>query len=364
MKVYILGAGASKPDGIPVTQELVDKAFWNFGGPVDGEQNRNLLGTWSKELALSTFRLVFEIFDKFYGTKLVYLLDQYYKTTFHPVTTNVTTDMIEDFFSRIRRLETGESDYGLGLSPEGITNLSRAAKFFFFHTLCYEAIKHPSREHYAKFVNKFLRQEGRHCIISFNYDLLPEDRLIDQCQRLVGGKWVPLDELSWTYCIEFKGIYHKQRYELLPEEKAKILYLKLHGSLNFGYHADTKEVSLYTLYADPWAYRRFDSGEWPDIPLLIPPLKVKEIDIPALKELWRKAEEYLSKATELHVLGYSLPDVDQEAHRLLGGVNGDQLERLVIANPNREHVRRLVSVLKVKPGLVKVYRNFEEYLKG
>jgi len=69
--VYLLGAGASKSDGMPLTNEIIDKAFWNFGGPVEGRVNTNLMGPWDKKEGLEKYRPVFELMDHFYGKNLV-----------------------------------------------------------------------------------------------------------------------------------------------------------------------------------------------------------------------------------------------------------------------------------------------------
>ncbi len=60
---YILGAGASKPDGMPLTNEIIDKAFCNFGSAVDNRTNTNLFGTWEKEDVFTRIRPVFKLMD-------------------------------------------------------------------------------------------------------------------------------------------------------------------------------------------------------------------------------------------------------------------------------------------------------------
>ena len=83
MRTYILGAGASKPDGVPVTRELFEKAFWNFGGEIDGRPNHYVLGTWEKKDVLE-LKPVLELYDRFYGTQFGKALATLYKDAIHP----------------------------------------------------------------------------------------------------------------------------------------------------------------------------------------------------------------------------------------------------------------------------------------
>ena len=101
--LYILGAGASKPDGLPLTSEVIDKAFWNFGGKYDN-RDEYMLGTWEKEDVFKIIRPVFELMDHFYNTNLVRLLERYYKEGHHPSSLDVSTNSL---FIAIKYLLSG-----------------------------------------------------------------------------------------------------------------------------------------------------------------------------------------------------------------------------------------------------------------
>ena len=283
INLYILGAGASNPDGVPVTSELIDQAFWNFGGKYDNK-DMFLMGTWDKETeVLPIVKPVLELYDKFYGTDLVEKLKNYYKDGYHPVSLGIATNNIEDFFSRLYYLSKGIESYNLNLTKQEISDLSKKANYLFFHTLAHSTIGISKPKYYSTFVEKLLKRNGKHCIMSFNYDLLLEDVFTSRDYlKYDGYKWLYPEELKWSYCINFNNVSGVP-YDFPQEEQARILYLKLHGSLNWSFCPLTQEVSMHTLHADAWIYKRFykeelrcRNGSHVNLPLLIPPIKIKK----------------------------------------------------------------------------------------
>ena len=53
-------------------------------------------------------------------------------------------------------------------------------------------------------------------------------------------------------------------------------------------------------------------------PVIVPPVSAKEFSHKILRQTWRGIYKAVSKATELYVLGYSLPKEDQFARLVLG----------------------------------------------
>jgi len=369
MRVYVLGAGTSKPDGVPVTSEVVDRAFRNVGEKI--KENTFRMGHWSEQEGKS-IRRVLELMDLLYKKGLVAKFDRYDGTIYRPYSLGVTTDMLEDFFTKLHYMERGEM-VGITLSQEELRKITKDARFLYFGTLC-DAMRSCwlNFKYYPIFVEKALRREGNHCIISFNYDLLLEHALIDMDKYLKydGKQWRYPDDLKWRYGVKFKGFYYSEPYQFPEKKDAKIHYFKLHGSFNFGYCPESKEVSVYeSIRAAGNLYQEFDAGRLhccggthTSAPLLIPPLKKKDIEIPALRESWEEVSEFLSQATELHILGYSLPKVDEEAKRLLQRIPSSGLKKVIIANPNREHIQKLVNILELSRKSVKIYKGFEDYV--
>ncbi len=365
--VYLLGAGASKPDGMPLTNEIIDKAFRNFGGPVEGRVNTNLMGSWDKKEGIEKYRPVFELMDDFYGRNLVEIFDNYYKTTRLPLSLGLTTDIIEDFFTRLHYIKGGVNYYNLDCDKRKLakTEISKKADWLFFRTLCYEMDGRPYKT-YENFVERMLKRNGRHCIISFNYDLLLEDVLIHNYLKYDGRRWNYPNELRWTYGLDFSGIANQVPYSFPTDDEAKILILKLHGSFNWGFCPINKDVTCYSLHADAHIYPRFYNEEYrccngshASLPLLIPPVKIKDVNIPALRNLWNKAADIISGCDELHIIGYSLPKVDKEAKNLIQKIKCRNLDRVVIANPDETHVSRFTQIFG---NSIEKFKNFEEYL--
>ena len=96
--------------------------------------------------------------------------------------------------------------------------------------------------------------------------------------------------------------------------------------------------------------------------MLIPPITEKEIELPCLRNVWDQARSSLRNASEIHIIGYSLPDADQEAQTLLRENCSKDVTRVVIANPTREHREKLKTFLPVSNTRIQEYGSFQEYL--
>lgn len=76
------------------------------------------------------------------------------------------------------------------------------------------------------------------------------------------------------------------------------------------------------------------------IPLIIPPVKKKEYDNfgNLFKTLWEKAEQELSEASEIYVIGYSFPKTDYRSSELFKNafLKRTNMPKIVIINPSPE----------------------------
>lgn len=97
--------------------------------------------------------------------------------------------------------------------------------------------------------------------------------------------------------------------------------LKPHGSIDWfqrkAIRSLVPERKLGTLDAQICYYPRFDRGEHPKLaevpPLIVPPVATKEFEFKFLRRTWRFVYRAVTNATELHIIGYSLPREDQFA---------------------------------------------------
>jgi len=358
--IYILGAGASKPDGVPVTKEIFSAAFHGASGPRnDGLSYRLSNQTWPKEQILE-LQPVFKLFDSWNTTHLEQDLLDLYENKPTPREFIVDTQRFEDFYSRLYYMSKGRKYNGCELTEDQIRNIWQKAKHLFYHTVG-SAGWHRDRRHYQAFVEKALTRPGAHCVISFNIDSLLDDLLYDRCKSFDPrkGDYDRREELAWSYGIVFEQTSWPQYYEFFDE--AKISYYKLHGSLNWRFDQGSQRTSLCHPQ-NPCDCESFRGGGAKDDLLVIPPVEEKDFPLP-LRTVWKKASDKLSKAEELCVIGYSAPDVDREAVALLRRTPSS-LKRVVIVNPSEDHTQRILGLLGNPSGeIVTRYVGFKEYLE-
>lgn len=180
---------------------------------------------------------------------------------------------------------------------------------------------------------QFVRTNGARIIyITFNYDLLLETAL-------------SAEKIPFTYGLQFPS--------------RGVAVLKPHGSINW-YKKKTKlhpDVETFNLgeCRDQRGNKLHEPGEgikvcltlnprtlhftkWKE-PVIIPPTPMKQIENPDLKRIWAAFSSAIHTAKRLEVIGYSLPVADR-------------LARLVLrkAGPPHSHSRRIIVV---NPGKVK-----------
>ena len=149
-------------------------------------------------------------------------------------------------------------------------------------------------------IRDFVRENLREgdTIITFNWDLTMERALEDY----------PGDP-------GFVYTYSRER------EEKQFALLKPHGSIDwFEQQAIRKLVSerkVGKLDDELCYYPRFNGAEHPKLeevpPVIVPPVALKEFEFDFLNRTWRFVYRAVSDATELHIIGYSLPREDQFA---------------------------------------------------
>ena len=176
-------------------------------------------------------------------------------------------------------------------------------------------------------------------IITFNYDCL-----IDETLRKHGsGKWNP----RYGYGLNLgKGRGNLVGYEhwapSAPGTKDRTISLyKLHGSLHF-----LVEGEKVNLKHRPYTKQRGNLQF-----TIIPPESNKRYDQGVFKRIWYQAGQALHRASHLVVIGYSFPITDSHSNALFRiSMKKDNLDSLVLVNPDREARRRAREVLKTRLG--------------
>jgi hypothetical protein len=179
----------------------------------------------------------------------------------------------------------------------------------------------------SDFVGENLRKGDT--IITFNWDLTFE-------RALEGYPGDP----------GFLYTYSRER-----EEKAFSL-LKPHGSIDWferkAIRRLVSESQVGNLDDTLCYYPRFDRAENPQLakipPVIVPPIATKEFEFDFLKRTWRFIYRAVSDATELHIIGYSLPREDQFARLVFRRAirnnilnaqkRGQQPVRVTVINPD------------------------------
>jgi hypothetical protein len=175
-------------------------------------------------------------------------------------------------------------------------------------------------------------EERRDTIVTLNYDILPEDALhnlrIPFTYGIPSGTRIPY-EASFDHSArstrpsDFAQIIKGERAERRIDERA-IRVLKLHGSVNWT--AGDKEVVIHGTYED---VRKKGKAS-----LLVPPTWRKALGGPLLA-IWDAAVEALRTATNVVIIGYSMPLTDQHFKYLLAaGLQGNiSLRQIIFVNP-------------------------------
>lgn len=339
--VFILGAGASKLAGVPLTHEFLDAARRLFAA--DRFPNER-----------QAFTTVFEMIHRLQAVHSKAQMDL------------VNVESVFSAFETARLL----GGFGFGRTPEELEYLIQCLQTVIARTIeeslalrrAGEA-ESPTPSPYMAFAH--LLQSLRESqpsktigIISFNYDVAL-DYVLDQCRRGVGG---------------FPRI-GRFDYGLggIEDGANEVPYLKLHGSLNWGScytpgcHAITPHFAWHLAETEPNSreYRLLlqpEAGSWECEscqeavvgPVLVPPTWNKTSYHSSISRVWERAATELRMATDIVLIGYSLPPTDEFFRHLfaIGTLGGPPLRSFLVVNTDHgdDYRRRIESV--IGPGVI------------
>jgi hypothetical protein len=301
-RVFLLGAGASKSWGLPLTNELFPLALTK----VPKHQNRKLIRDFI-QYQYPHFRRRWKNyppFEEFLSLVEVYL----------------------EFADVIKR--------GHSFSRSDVARIKNDLLLATLVVLR-EAPSQAARSRVTKFAE--LLQRGDE-VITFNWDLLVEEALHDL----------------------------KKEWEYSRRDNA-ICILKPHGSLDW---YDSKRVSIKRDLVFPLdenfgriqVFKRFRAPRIsrPIVPVILPPVVNKKIVYRELQSIWRDAWLALRHATEIYVIGYSLPPEDLHARfTIRSAIRGNEKSeghklRIALVNPDRNVYLRFARLVE---GSVKYYES-------
>jgi hypothetical protein len=164
-------------------------------------------------------------------------------------------------------------------------------------------------------------------------------------------------DLGLDYALSFHGDLKFDHCLGVPMDQKSFPYLKLHGSINWGYCRECKQVILYS-FTEFSANKFFHLAGVKDIafklgsqiserqhcnkplersPVLIPPTWNKTGYHQDLAHVWQKGAEVLGAAENIFVIGYSLPETDSFFRYLyaLGSQSRKLIKRFWVFNPDQ-----------------------------
>lgn len=267
LRVFILGAGVSAACGVPVAKDIFRAMMvrlWDAGNSSANEVHKDL-------------RYLYPAFDA--------------KLKNYP--------NIEDFFNLLEMAKTFNSEefvqserFSEGRIRKVESIVLKALTAFLWESIQSTDNLKPLRQ-FAE-----TRVDRGDVVITFNWDVGFERSL-----------YMDRKEPSFHYFYS-RDIDQKQ-----------VFLLKPHGSIDWFRKAELPDGGddrdYLTLDKKLAVFKHFDFTKNRELakllPVIVPPVSSKEFKYRALKRTWRSVFRAVSQATELHIIGYSLPREDQFA---------------------------------------------------
>jgi len=338
-KVFILGAGASKPAGAPLVREFIGQGIFHL---------KNMSAFPDK---LENYTYFLDFLKKKYGFDL-YNQDPYKSD---PFVVFKKTDIEQVLSSIEEEIYNGNKD---------LIKVRKEAVRFVYLTL-ENAIKGgPSKSDcYPAFVGRKIDTlNNDYAIIMFNYEILLERALPRGC-------------FSYGIDVDRDKIINFPSYE--KSYKNNLLILKLHGSLNWAFCSKCNKIYLFWSQRYDHIVKKTCKHCKTNLEaVLIPPTRHKSSWSEKLwkgadlEKLWEIARKKIISADEITIIGFSLGDFDVEALSLItNSINtNEKIPNLYIADPNAEEIYDKIisktSVDKNHFNKISLFENFREYLNG
>jgi SIR2-like domain len=301
-RVFLLGAGASKSWGLPLTNELFPLALTGVPKRKDRQLIRKFI--------------------------------QYQYPHFHRRWKNYPP--LEEFLSLVEVY----LDFADVIKRGHIFSIEEVARIKKELLHAITTVLHAAREEAAHSrVQKLgtLLEPGD-TIITFNWDLLIEEALRDL------GK-------DWEYDLRDNAISILKPHGSLDWFDSREVSIK--SELVFPLNEKFKRILVFRRFRAP-------RTKSPAAPIILPPVANKSIKYKELQSIWRDAWRALRHADEIYILGYSLPPEDLHARFTIRSAiranerfEGHKLN-IAVVNPDRNVYLRFARLVE---GSIKYYES-------
>lgn len=317
--IYVLGAGASRDGGIPLTKEILRVGYQlcsdlskrlgeksiEYLSKEKQEQDKKIVSAKDHDFLdylnykhLSNFKKVYNFFE--------WVLHWNHDPEYLPD--------IEELWGILEIASERNANFGYGRTTS--LEIKNALKSLMNYVLwgcriCDEPEWHivytiPTSNHYEDFVKKLPKERG---IISLNYDVM-----IDMAIRKAN---LPID-----YGSDFIP-FHLEDIKLREKKRSEtVLLLKPHGSFNWLYCPTCNRIEDFgpfhvsNISDEQSPYEEIDADlpckydQTLRQPAIVPPSLIKEYSNPHLEKIWQRTSEELKKAKKIVFIGYSLRGAD------------------------------------------------------
>ena len=349
MKVFFLGAGASIPAGYPGMAELlkavdqhvqktpseeVRTAWHNFKAFRDRapEVIKRILSSTNPEIVLSLLQL-------YEAARENEELDRWCALAApdHEWNSN-RYQQLKD------QIETRPEEF-LEAKNAVVGWLRCVEEFFWWRHVCDDdPVVALDREYLRQELHLLRRGD---VVITTNWDTLAERILAE------GTLWSPCDGYGFHADLVCEGVARAPAESVLQPSEVKVF--KLHGSLGWHRSTDGGTVTLshsrflqklglkdrsgrFLSLRDQAEPRGLPLGDW----LVLPPSYLKQFAVGTMQSIWAQAAHALTRAEEIHIIGYSLPASDLAIQALLNPLRLrlDGAEVSVIVNDPKPETRQ------------------------
>ena len=306
--VIVLGAGATKACGGPLTDEILPAALKNWF-EMDGQQfsvnNREDMLVLAKEFMQRCFNVPVD----------------------NDLITKDTCPSLPMVLSMLRRSTQLNMPIG-DFSGDNLVKARRAIEYSIFAVI--EATLHripENKRFHTELLKPFYLKGIEPTVISLNYDVI-----VDNAMFLLSEFYQNMRPPNYGVDIE------TERYKDFCRGGTFGNLLKIHGSLNWMYCEKCKRLDLFISEGMRTAKaldELYHSVPFDDAyscqgtpcrnphcnsfinPILITPTYVKDYENPHVDQVWKQAEDKLKQADRVVFIGYSLPTDDVEVAMLL-----------------------------------------------